>query len=255
MADRTTIHARSTGLVVKDVGDEVVVFDAHTNEAHLLNETLTAVWRRCADGATRTDLRVVLAGRIGVDDVLDDALDAALADLDRAGLLAPESGRSFEVGALTRRSLLKKAGIAAIALPAITTILAPPAAATHTGVACLAPGQSCSQSTDPHTVQCCSGSTCSSTGSGVRCCNRSLGQACSTTTDFCCTGTCTGGACCNSVGGACTSGQHNQCCGADVCNSSGVCTTCTAKNLVPPNGDATMCCSGSLKPNSTECAA
>ena len=43
--------ARRTGVLTEDVGDEVVVFDRETGNAHRLNRAATFVWRRC-DGRT-----------------------------------------------------------------------------------------------------------------------------------------------------------------------------------------------------------
>ena len=76
----------------------------------------------------------------------------ALDQLDKSNLLQAPISKPEETNGLTRRQLMKAAGIAAlIAVPVVSTIIAPTAAQA---VTCLASGQGCTIS-----AQCCSG-TC-----------------------------------------------------------------------------------------------
>ena len=133
--------ARTTGLVVKTVSDEVLVYDLETHRAHSVNRVAAAVWRRC-DG--RRDAAVIAAElqREGTVPVTEEAVRYALGELGRARLLAgPMAARS-----LTRRELLRRVGTAA-ALPVVTTIIAPTAAQAQSGagptVICVGPDQEC----------------------------------------------------------------------------------------------------------------
>lgn len=238
------MRARRADLVEKQVGDELVLFDTRDEHVHLLNATLTAVWRRCSTGATHDDLVEALRALLGPVDGIDELVAAAIADLSRARLLEPDVPSTFGGVVISRRSLLKKAGIAALAMPAITTILAPPVAASHSGVPCLAGGQPCTTGT--HAVPCCGGS-CQNTRAGLRCCSARLGEACDARTTTCCEGACTKSFCCNQISGSCAPGQHDQCCDAAVCNTSGVCVACTPSGTAPTNGDATLCCKGEIR--------
>ena len=40
-------RARSTDLVIQTVGNETLVYDLKSNEAHCLNETAAFVWSKC----------------------------------------------------------------------------------------------------------------------------------------------------------------------------------------------------------------
>lgn len=241
-SEHTAVKARSARLTIKDLGDEVVIYDLDTDQAHLLNPTLTFVWRQCREGTTVGELRRLVGAFLGIDEGVDDVVDTAIRDLRSAGLLDAHVAASVDDFTISRRSLLKKAGIAAVALPAITTILAPPAAATHSSVPCLGANQSCTISSDPHTVPCCSSYTCTNTTTGTQCCNKALGAVCAGG-DACCEGSCTGGVCCRAAGANGSCSNHDQCCGTAVCSNS-ACIACVANGTVPPNNDETLCCTG-----------
>ncbi|HEY0004483.1 MAG TPA: hypothetical protein VGB17_06700, partial [Pyrinomonadaceae bacterium] len=45
--------ARKEGLVVRELADELLVYDTRRDRAHCLNKTASLVWQRC-DGLTST---------------------------------------------------------------------------------------------------------------------------------------------------------------------------------------------------------
>ena len=120
------LRARTQGLVVKTVGEDVLVYDLGQHRAHALNPQAAALWRQCDGRRTRDELREAAAAAGTTLDA--DAVDFGLAELARAGLLAEAPGS--ERG-LTRRQALRRAGLAAaVGLPLVTSIVAPsPAAA------------------------------------------------------------------------------------------------------------------------------
>ena len=139
--------ARKNGLVVRDLADEVVVYDQERHEAHCLNSTAATVFRNADGRRSVSDLALLL----GADGPGAEALvEMALGQLGEARLL--ESGPSFasEPG-LPRRDAMRRVGLAAaVLLPLVTSILAPtPAEAAVTcadgnGGGCVGnPGSSC----------------------------------------------------------------------------------------------------------------
>jgi hypothetical protein len=117
--------ARRGGLLIRELPDELLVYDQEQHRAHCLNRTAAQVFRH-ADG-TRTvgELALLLGPEAG-----ETVVEAALARLDEAGLLeggAPPPG-------LSRREVVRRVGIgAAILLPAVASIVAPtPAEAAAT---------------------------------------------------------------------------------------------------------------------------
>ncbi len=116
---------RRHGLLVRELGEETIVYDCDRHQAHCLNGTAARVFRLC-DGA-RTPEQVAAALReampeAGQDPGVPEAL--ALLALDRlsdAHLLA-EEGAPRDA---SRRELMRRVGLAAVALPLIVSVLAP----------------------------------------------------------------------------------------------------------------------------------
>jgi hypothetical protein len=132
--------ARKNDLVIQELPDEVLVYDRETDRAHCLNKTAALIWQQC-DG--QTDVATI-AGRLGNE--LNAPSDErmvwfALDQLNRDGLLAePVAAQAFMAG-MTRRQMVRTMGLAAaIAVPVITSIVAP---TTAHAVSCLANGQPC----------------------------------------------------------------------------------------------------------------
>jgi hypothetical protein len=123
--------AREDGLLVEPVGEETVVYDTKTREAHCLSPLSAVVFANC-DGDTTIDQLASLASeRLGQPVEVAGVLDA-LAQLEERELMAVPAKRR---GDLTRREMLRKsaavAGGAAMA-PLITSVSAPPAIAALT---------------------------------------------------------------------------------------------------------------------------
>jgi hypothetical protein len=141
--------ARKQDLLVEELPGEVLVYDIERDRAHCLNETAAFVWKRCDGQNTPRDIARLLGSKVNstVDEqVVWLALDQ-LADNDllQRRLLVPPS-----IAGLNRRQLVRTIGLAAVvAVPLITSIIAPTAAQAAT---CLPPGQSCGSS-----AQCCTG--------------------------------------------------------------------------------------------------
>ncbi len=98
---------RRDGLLAREVGEDVVVLDPTTDEAHALTGAAAAAWRA-------VDARQVPTG------LSDEALADALMELELAGLLEAEG--------TTRRSVLRR-GATIAALTGVATIALPEAAA------------------------------------------------------------------------------------------------------------------------------
>jgi hypothetical protein len=144
MANRP--KARSDQLLVQRTGQETLVYDERTHRAHCLDARASRVWELC-DGV-RTDEEIATA--YGESEAGRAVVSWTLAELEKSSLL--ESGVAARK-ALSRRALMKSAGLAAI--PVIMAITAPRArAATST---CSIAGQPCT------TKPCCTGFTCNGT--------------------------------------------------------------------------------------------
>jgi len=138
--------ARTNGLVVQEVPNEVLVFDMETNEAHCLNETAAMVWKYC-DGKTSVAQIAEILGENANDDLVWLAID----QLNEHKLLEKEVTTKF--AGQSRREVLRKIGLASmIALPIIASMAAPRSVLAATSCVCetnldCAPQTSCSAAT------------------------------------------------------------------------------------------------------------
>jgi hypothetical protein len=144
-------EARKEGLVVQHLSDEVLVYDQQRHKAHCLNETAALIWMRCDGKTTVASMAQELSKQTGTR-VGEDVVWLALDQLGKSRLL---QGSGKAAGGVSRREMMKRAGLAAtIALPVVTSIIAPSAVQAAT---CRASGAGCTAS-----AQCCSG-VCSGT--------------------------------------------------------------------------------------------
>jgi len=154
-------HARQAGLVIREVTDEVLVYDLERDKAHCLNRAAALVWKHC-DGRTAVpQIAERLRGELQAP-VDEQVVWLALDQLGRKHLLQERPARPGTTARLSRREVVRTLGLAAaIALPLVTSIIAPTAAQAST---CKAPPASCSSNVEccgpPVGVGVCSGGMC-----------------------------------------------------------------------------------------------
>jgi hypothetical protein len=191
-------RAREDGLVMREVDDEVLVYDLLRHRAHSLNKTSALVWR-CCNGETSVP---ELAARLR--DALDAPVDErvvwiALEQLSQVDLLEHRVEPPREAAAVSRRSFMRKVGIGvvggAIVLPVISTIAAPTAQAQGS---VLGPGQCCTTAGGPGVRDLCIGGTCAT--SNCSCNDADAGTDCAQSGQ-------TGKNCCINAGQACQAGE------------------------------------------------
>ena len=144
--------ARRDGLVVRELPDELLIYDTETHEAHCLNETAAFVWKQC-DGTTSVS---EIASRLSAEtktEVDDELVWVALEDLWKQQLLAGEPAAADE--AMMSVTALRRQGwcsAAVVAVPAVISMVAPTAAHAATCIPsgrCAAPGELCAQYSVP----------------------------------------------------------------------------------------------------------
>lgn len=117
--------ARNNGLVIEELGDELLVYDLDVKHAHCLTPAAARVWREC-NGKARTD-DIARALQMEPGDVT-----TAIAELERCELLVMPKAKVVKAG-LTRRDLglkVTKVAAAGAAVPLILSIASPAVAAT-----------------------------------------------------------------------------------------------------------------------------
>ncbi len=131
--------ARKEGLVIQEMSDEVLVYDLDTNKAHCLNQTAATVWKSCDGRNTVADISKIFGSQSGRS-VDEDLIWLAIDQLNEKNLLAEEIAAKF--AGESRREIIKKVGLAAVvALPIVTSLVAPKSAAAQSR--CVNPGCLC----------------------------------------------------------------------------------------------------------------
>lgn len=171
--------ARTSDVVVQEIGKEILVYDLKTHKAFSLNETASIVYQSC-DGETAFE-RLKAKNKF-----TDEIIFLAIDELKKGNLIENGEKYDFPVAGMSRREALKKAAFTSlVALPLISSLTVPTAAAAQS--TCRTAGQDCSGSGTNGT--CCSSLACV----GGICCGNN-GAACTNNAD-CCGGNCAGGIC------------------------------------------------------------
>ncbi|MDT5062871.1 MAG: hypothetical protein QOH63_3330 [Acidobacteriota bacterium] len=149
MSEAYKPQARKDGLVINELSNEMVVYDLESHKAHCLNQTAALVWRRCDGRTTPAGIAASLRRELKTS-INEDLVWYALAQLGKDHLLTESIAPTIAGAQLSRRELVKRLGLAAvIAVPLITTIVAP------TAVEAAASG-----CVDCNGVLCCPPATC-----------------------------------------------------------------------------------------------
>jgi len=146
-ANHTKPLARKAGLIVEELPGEVLVYDLDRDHAHCLNDTAAFVWQRCDGRTTAKEIAVSLGKKVSAP-VAEKLVWLALDQLERNNLLARRAVPPPTVLGMNRREMVRALGIAAaVAVPVVTSIVAPQAAQAATcvpsGGACTNPAQCC----------------------------------------------------------------------------------------------------------------
>ncbi len=159
--DRLTPKARKDELIVKELANELLVYDEKNQKAHCLNQTAALVWKSC-DG--RSDIPRItrrLAKSLGIP-VLQESVQLAIRQLAESHLLEIPKSELALLPRTSRREVVRRLGIAAISVPIVTSLLAP---AAVQAASCVPLGGSCTS-----TSQCCPGPSIACAGPGPLTC-------------------------------------------------------------------------------------
>lgn len=160
----TVPQKREHSLVIDELPDELLIYDLDRHKAHCLNQTAALIWQNCDGKSNVAQIARRLTKKLQVP-FSEDLVWLALSQLEKLHLL--EQSKSLSVPpqflGMSRRKMIRNLGLAAaVAVPVITSIVAPTAAEAAT---CIASGQPCST-----TIRCCSVLGCNGVpGAGGTC--------------------------------------------------------------------------------------
>jgi len=142
-------RARTEGLVIQELPDEVLVYDRDNDKAHCLNQTAALVWKYCDGKTTVSNMAQLLERDLKTESVDENVVWYALDQLGKDHLLEETVVPPALLAGMSRREMVRVLGVAAVvAVPLVTSIIAPtPAQAatcTPSGGACTpGPGNLC----------------------------------------------------------------------------------------------------------------
>lgn len=203
--------ARKTNIVVQETNLETLVYDLAINKAFLLNEISAFVWQNCNGEKEVSEISETLS-KCSKQPINENIVWLAIEQLKNNNLI--ENAEELESGfeGLSRREIVKKIGFGSImAIPLISTIVAPTAATAQSGAACVTTNNPCifANSTQSN---CCPNFRCDNLPPAIcrPCSNTGTGFG-SGTTVVQCNALGTKNLCCNSAGTPTISGGACLC--------------------------------------------
>jgi len=143
--------ARSSDLVVQQIADETLVYDLKTHKAKCLNDTSAMVWKLCDGKRDAVEISMALSAELKTN-VDENYVLLAIDQLQKEELLETDENFSIAFGGVSRRDVIKKVGFAAVvALPVVSSVLAPPASFAQSTPFCdvvTQPGCACQNAPD-----------------------------------------------------------------------------------------------------------
>lgn len=140
--------ARKTDIVLQEFGNETLVYDLKTNKAFNLNETSTLIWQACTGNKSVSEIALKLSEKFK-SPIDEDFVWLALEQLKKDNLLENAAEVSTDFGGLSRREVIKKVGLGSlIALPLISSLVAPMATHAQSAAVCAAGRCRCPNMTD-----------------------------------------------------------------------------------------------------------
>lgn len=124
-----TSLARNEDLVVRELQDEVLVYDLKRDKAHCLNHTSAFVWNHCDGQTTVYEMAKLMEKEWGTP-VTEEMVWFILNKLSRADLLQEPITLPQAQAGISRRSAVRRLGFGALmAVPVVMSIVTPVAAA------------------------------------------------------------------------------------------------------------------------------
>lgn len=160
--DQLAPKARKNKLIVKELADEVLVYDENNHNALCLNHTAALVWKLCDGRSSIPQITRLLEKELSAN-VSEPTVWLAIKQLDESRLLDVPVAQKAWMPQTSRRELVRRIGLAAIALPLISSVKTANAVAV---ASCRTVGQPC---TGAGLGNCCPGMGLACQGVGPTC--------------------------------------------------------------------------------------
>jgi hypothetical protein len=128
--------SRKDNIVIQEIRDEILIYDLTKNKAVCLNPTSAEIWQECDGTKSVSEISRHLTQKLKLN-ISEDIVWLALHQFKKDNLLADNHGFVTPFDNLNRREIVKRIGFAAIvALPVISSVIAPAAVNAQSGGNC-----------------------------------------------------------------------------------------------------------------------
>lgn len=125
---------RQNDLVIQELDNEILIYDLQNNKVFALNETSALVWQFSNGEKTMSEIAEMTSKKLNAP-ITEEFVWIALEQLKKANLIENEIENNYQGS--TRREIIKRVGLATmIALPMISTLIAPLALQAQSGGSC-----------------------------------------------------------------------------------------------------------------------
>lgn len=156
--------SRQQNIVVQELPNEILIYDLKIDKAYCLNQMAGLVFGFCDGQRTVAEISDLMSQKLKTT-VSEELVRLAVNDLGKNNLIENAEYSSIYLMGYSRRELVKKVGLASmVALPIISSIVAPTPAMAASGGGTQALLSSCVVTTD-----CVSGLTCRTCLGGTLC--------------------------------------------------------------------------------------
>ena len=126
--------ARQENIVVQEANGETLIYDLETNRAFVLNATSAFVWNQCNGQQDIQQIAQALAKK-NQQPTNEDIVWLAIDELEKNTLMTANAKVTNPLRGMNRRKMVKKVGLTTmIALPVISSLVAPKAATAASAV-------------------------------------------------------------------------------------------------------------------------
>ena len=141
--------SRRENIVLQEYGREILIYDLKRDKAYNLNETASLVWQACDGTRTINEISALIGRKLRLP-VSNDFIWLALDGLRKENLLENANELAPPFAGVSRREVIRRIGlISLVALPTISSLIAPAAAhASSLGSTCIQTANPCPVSTN-----------------------------------------------------------------------------------------------------------
>jgi hypothetical protein len=143
MATKINPISRQQDIVVQELKGEVLIYDLKTNKAFCLNETSALVWQLCDGNNSINQISQALSKKLN-SPASENLVWLAIDQLKKENLIENSDELVSVFTGVTRREAIRKVGLGTmIAIPFISSLIAPTAAMAQSGVVGACASNSC----------------------------------------------------------------------------------------------------------------